>query len=303
MLLVVNPHATVVSEDLKTRVVETLSARFLVDPVDTRGRGDGVEIARTAASERYDLVVTLGGDGTVNEVANGLAGSDTTLACLPGGRTNVFCRALGRPEDVPAATEAIVDPTSDARRMRIDLGLMNGRHFVFASGIGLGASTNARVDRHPRLKSRLGEHYFALAGMASLAREYLWRRPRLRVTAGGRSVDGVTVVAQNTDPLTYFGRRPARVCEGAGVTTGTISLAALKRATPLELLVLPPRVLGSGRPPVTHHPQVHGFARVERARVEGLGGHLLPVEVDGDYLGDLDVVEYGVRPSALSVLA
>lgn len=284
------------------RVVERLSGSFLVDPVDTSGRNHGTEIARTAASEGYELVVTLGGDGTVNEVANGLAGSGTTLACLPGGRTNVFCRALGRPDDVLAATESIVDEARGARRARVDLGLMNGRHFVFASSIGLGASTNARVDRHPRLKSRFGEHYFAVAGVATLAREYLWRAPRLRVTVAGQSVDGVTVVAQNTDPLTYFGRRPARVCEGAGVTTGTISLATLKRATPLELLTLPPRVLGSGRPPVTRHQQVQGFARVDRALVEGLGGRLLPVEVDGDYVGDLDAVEYGVRPGALSVL-
>src|ERR671937_2220105 len=95
MLVIVNPYATTVSDRLKNLVVYALRGRFDVDAVDTEGRGHATEICREAAHEGYDVVVAFGGDGTVNEAVNGLAGSDTPLTCLPGGATNVYCRVLG----------------------------------------------------------------------------------------------------------------------------------------------------------------------------------------------------------------
>src|ERR1700723_3066016 len=105
MLIIVNPYASTVSENLRHLVVHALQGRFEVDAVDTEARGHATEICREAAHEGYDVVVAFGGDGTVDEAANGLAGSDTPLACLPGGRTNVYCRILGIPNDVVDATE------------------------------------------------------------------------------------------------------------------------------------------------------------------------------------------------------
>src|SRR3954449_9397163 len=99
MLIIVNPYASTVSDRLKHLVVYALQGRYEVDAVDTQARGHATELCRAAALEGYDVVVAFGGDGTVNEAANGLVGleSDTALTCLPGGRTNVYCRMLGMP--------------------------------------------------------------------------------------------------------------------------------------------------------------------------------------------------------------
>src|SRR6478609_795685 len=97
MLVIVNPYATTVSDRLKNLVVYALQGRYQVEAVDTESRDHATQITRESADEGYDLVVAFGGDGTVNEAANGLIGSTTPLTCLPGGATNVYCRALGIP--------------------------------------------------------------------------------------------------------------------------------------------------------------------------------------------------------------
>src|SRR4051812_38873237 len=111
MLVIVNPYATTVSSRLKNLVVYALQSRYSVEAVDTEKREHATQLCREAATEGYDVVVAFGGDGTVNEAANGLAGSETPLTCLPGGATNVYCRMLGIP--TTAAT-----PRGPLRRSR-----------------------------------------------------------------------------------------------------------------------------------------------------------------------------------------
>src|SRR5438067_5413558 len=170
MLLIVNPYATTVSDRLKNLVVYALRGRYEVNAIDTNARDHATELSREAAREGYDVVVAFGGDGTVNEAANGLVGSDTPLCCLPGGRANVYCRTLGIPNDVVDATEHLLRIADDFRPRRVDTGRVNGRHFVFASGVGLDASAVERVDSHPRLKRRLGEWYFTWAAISTFNR-------------------------------------------------------------------------------------------------------------------------------------
>src|SRR5947209_6717075 len=207
MLIIVNPYSTTVSARLKNLVVYALQGRYSVEAVDTEAREHATQICREAASEGYDVVVAFGGDGTVNEAANGLAGSHTPLTCLPGGSTNVYCRTLGIPADVVDATEHLLRMADEFQPRRVDMGRVNGRHFVFSAGIGLDASVVARVDSHPRLKARLGEWYFTWAAVSAFNRRYLVHPPRVRVDMPSGSVEGVTVVVQNSDPFTYFGNR------------------------------------------------------------------------------------------------
>src|SRR5918911_1811850 len=157
MLVIVNPYASTVSDRLRNLVVYALQARYQVEGVDTERRDHATQICREAASEGYDAVVAFGGDGTVNEAANGLIGSSAPLSCLPGGSTNVVCRTLGIPNDVVDATEHLLRMADDFSPRRIDTGRVNGRHFVFSAGIGLDASVAERVDAHPKLKARLTE--------------------------------------------------------------------------------------------------------------------------------------------------
>ena len=114
MLIIVNPYASTVSDRLRHLVVYALQGRFEVEAVDTQARGHATELCREAAHEGYDVVVAFGGDGTVNEAANGLAGSPTPLCCLPGGSANVFGKMLGIPGEVVDATEHLL---RDGRRL------------------------------------------------------------------------------------------------------------------------------------------------------------------------------------------
>jgi diacylglycerol kinase family enzyme len=303
MLVIVNPYATTVSDRLKNLVVYALQSRYEVEAVETEKRNHATQLCREAAREGYDVVVAFGGDGTVNEAANGLAGSDTPLTCLPGGSTNVWCRTLGIPNDVVDATEHLLRIADDFRPRRVDLGRVNERLFVFSSGVGLDASVVERVDAHPYRKARLGPWYYTYAAVATFSRRYLVRPPRVRLQAGGRSVDAVTVIVQNSDPFTYFSRRPIRVCEDAGLETGTLSLAALKRATVLELPTLIPRLFSGRASTVQRHRQVEGLPGLTEARVESVDGGPFPVQVDGDYIGEFDFLDYGVLPAGLGAVS
>ena len=121
------------------------------------------------------------------------------------------------------ATEHLLRIADDFRPRRVDTGLVNGRHFVFASGVGLDASVVQLVDSHPRRKARFGEYYFTYAAISSFTRRYLCSPPRMLVEADGRATEGVTVIVQNSDPFTYFGNRPIRICRGAGLETGSLA--------------------------------------------------------------------------------
>jgi diacylglycerol kinase family enzyme len=303
MLVIVNPYATTVSDRLRNLVAYALQSRYAVEAIDTEKRGHATQICREAATEGYDVVVAFGGDGTVNEAANGLAGSDTPLTALPGGSTNVWCRTLGIPNDVVDATEHLLRMADDFRPRRVDLGIANERRFVFGSGIGLDASVAERVDAHPYRKARLGPWYYTYAAVATFSRRYLVNPPRVRVQAGGRSVEAVTVIVQNSDPFTYFASRPIRICQEAGLETGTLSLAALRRASLLEMPTLPARVFTSRAETVLRHRQIESMPSVTGARVSSADGRPFPLQVDGDYVGEFDQVEYGIEPKRLVAVA
>ncbi len=303
MLVIVNPYATTVSDRLRNLVVYALQSRYSVEAIDTEKRDHATQITREAASEGYDVVVAFGGDGTVNEAANGLVGSDTPLFPLPGGSTNVWARTLGIPNDVVDATEHLLRIADDFRPRRVDLGRVNGRHFVFASGVGLDASVVERVDAHPLRKARYGAWYYSAAGIGIFSRRYLRRPPIVRVRAGDRELTGVTVIVQNSDPFTYFRQRPVRVAEGAALDSGSLAVAVLRRATPLELPTLIPRLLAASSDSVLGHRQVESLPDLDGLRVEAVDDRPFPVQVDGDYIGEFESVEYAAVPAALTALA
>jgi diacylglycerol kinase family enzyme len=303
MLVIVNPYATTVSDRLKNLVVHALRSRYTVESVDTEKRGHATQICREAAREGYDVVVAFGGDGTVNEAANGLAGTETPLTALPGGSTNVWGRTIGIPDDVVDATEHLLAIADDFRPRRVDLGRVDDRHFVFASGVGLDASVVERVDAHPRRKTRFGVWYYTLSAVAIFNRRYLVNPPVVRVTAGEETVIGVTVVVQNSDPFTYFRKRPIRVAEPAGLDTGSLAVTVLKRATVLELPTLIPRLLTTKARTVLRHRQIEGLGELKSLRVDAVDDRPFPVQVDGDFIGEFDSVRYGVTPGALLIVA
>jgi diacylglycerol kinase family enzyme len=302
MLVIVNPYATTVSDRLKNLVVYALRGSYHVDAIDTEARDHATELCREAAREGYDVVVAFGGDGTVNEAANGLAGSDTPLTCLPGGRTNVYCRMLGIPTDVVDATEHLLQLADDWRPRRLDLGVVNERAFLFSAGVGLDASVVERVDAHPRLKARLGEWYYTWTGIQTFNRRYLIRPPRFEAEFGEDRIGGVTAIVQNAAPYTYFGNRPVEIGEGATLESGDLAGVVLKRASPVEIPTIIWRAL-SKRARISRHRQVHPFSEVTDLRIRSLDERPLPLQVDGDYIGEVDEAVFGIKPHGMLVVA
>jgi diacylglycerol kinase family enzyme len=302
MLVIVNPYATTVSARLRSLVVHALRSSYHVDAIDTEARDHATELARQAAREGYDVVVAFGGDGTVNEAANGLVGSDTPLSCLPGGRANVYCRMLGIPTDLIDATEHLLQVADRWRPRRVDLGRVNGRHFLFSAGVGLDASVVERVDAHPRLKARAGEWYYAWTGVKTFNRRYLVHPPRFEAELGEQRVAGVTAIVQNASPYTFFGNRPVHIGEGATLESGDLAGVVLERANPLDMPAIIWRVL-SQRARVSGHRRIRAFGGLTGLRLKSLDQRPLPLQVDGDYIGEVAEAVFGVTPRGLVVVS
>jgi diacylglycerol kinase family enzyme len=302
MLIIVNPYATTVSDRLKNLVVYALRGSYEDDAIDTESRDHATELTRDAAREGYDVVVAFGGDGTVNEAANGLAGSDTPLTCLPGGRANVYCRMLGIPADVVDATEHLLRIADDWRPRRVDLGQVNGRKFTFSAGVGLDASVVERVDAHPRLKARFGEWYYTVTGVNTFTRRYLVHPPRLEAVLGDERVPGVSAIIQNAAPYTYFGSRPVEMAEGASLSSGDLAGLVLERARPTDIPTIIWRAL-SNSARVIKHRHVHPFSGLREFTVRSLDDRPLPLQVDGDYIGEAPEAAFGVTPRGIMVVS
>jgi diacylglycerol kinase family enzyme len=302
MLVIVNPYATTMSDRLKHLVVYALQGVYDVEAVDTQRRGHAMDLCREAAGEGYDVVVAFGGDGTVNEAANGLAGSDTPLTCLPGGSNNVVCKILGIPHDVVDATEHLLRLADAWSPRRVDLGRANGRWFTFAAGMGLDASVVERVDRHPHLKARFGPWYYASAAVATFLRRYTVNPPRLDVEVGGETLRGVSLFLQNGEHYTYFRTRPVDLVEGARLDSGDLAGAVLARANPIDVPTVTFRAL-SGAARIAKHSQITAFRGVREVRARSVDGRAIPIEVDGDHVADDVEVTFSVTPGALAVVA
>jgi diacylglycerol kinase family enzyme len=302
MRIIVNPYATTVSDRLKNLVIYALRGRYQVDAVDTESPAHATEVGRDAAQDGYDVVVAFGGDGTVNEAANGLAGSQTPLTCLPGGRTNVYCRMLGIPVDVVDATEHLLRMADDWQPRRADLGEVNERKFLFSAGVGLDASVVERVEAHPRLKARFGEWYYTATALRTFSRRYLFKPVQLEASVGGERVTGVSVIVQNAAPYTFFGNIPVHMGEGASLDSGDLAGVVLERASPIDIPTIIWRAL-SKHARFARHRQVHAFTGVNELHVHSLDDRPLPLQVDGDYIGEAAEAVFGVVPAGLLVVA
>ena len=308
ILVIVNPHATTVSDRLKNLVIYALQGRFDVEVEATKRQRHAIEIGRGARDGAWDMVVAFGGDGTINEVANGLAGTDVPLGLLPGGNTNVICRTLGIPNDVVEATEHLLSLADDLRCIRVSLGRVGDRFFVFSCGSGIDATVVERVDSNPALKATAGPWYYSWSALSGYMRSYMRDPVKLEIATGGRKVSGVTALTQNSDPFTFFGNRAVHVCPPVRLSDPFLSMSVLKRGTQLDAATLVPRLLSS-RLDASRHGQMETFEEVTEARIRSLSTErdgtvrTFPVQVDGDFIGRFEEVELAVVPDALSIVA
>ncbi|HEV2820025.1 MAG TPA: diacylglycerol kinase family protein [Solirubrobacteraceae bacterium] len=301
LLLVANPAASRVSARVVKAVHRALSDRFSVELVATSAPGDATELCRRAAGEGWASVAVLGGDGTHAEAGEGLMGTVTALAPLPGGCTSVFARSLGVAR-TPVQAARHLSAAGLASGRRVDVGLAAGRCFLFAAGLGVTAELMERAARRPQLKGILGQPAFGLACASLLAERRRPRLPAFRVEAGGRVVRGVSLVAQNASPLTYLGSRPVDVCAGAGSQTGTLSFTLAHRAQAGDVWGIVRRLRTGDPATMLAHPQLEGFTAVTHVRIEALDEGPFALELDGTAVGRHTAVELTVAPASLTVI-
>jgi diacylglycerol kinase family enzyme len=286
-VLIVNPFASGVTEDRLERVVAELRD---VDVRTTERPGHATELAREADGEA-DAIYVFSGDGGFNEVLNGVDGS-TPLGFLPGGGASVLSRALGLPRD----------PVAAARRLRagavrrISLGRVNGRRFGFSAGVGLDAELVRRVEARGRSRERgrAGNVAFATAAFGLLARARFTLEPELEVRGHGRAA---FALAANCDPYTYAGRVPLHVAPRARFELG-IDVVGPRRVTPRNL----PRLLGyvlSGRGQDDASDVIYAH---DVDRIEIVCDRPLPLQADGEDLGDVHDVVLEAERDAVSIL-
>jgi len=300
ILLLVNSSASSVTARARVVIRKALSADHEVTLAETTRRGHATRLAMGAAATGTDVVVVLGGDGTLNEAANGLAGTDTALAPLPGGSTNVFARQLGLPDDPIEATGDLL-AALDADTIRpIGLGVVNGRYFLFHVGIGFDAELVAQVERRAALKRYAGHALFAYAGLDTWARHYDRSRPHFALHHADGSVvdDAYMTVVLNTNPYTYVGNRPFNLAPDATLDRPLTSVTVRSMRT-LRSLSLMSSALGSGARLrsskwVDYRPDISALT------VKGFGP--FPYQVDGDHLGDIARLELRHVPDIMDLV-
>jgi diacylglycerol kinase family enzyme len=303
-LLVVNPNATTTTERSRDVLTRALRSEVDLELGYTQRRGHAAELAREAAAAGITLVVTLGGDGTVNEVVNGLLADGPgpkvpALAVVPGGSTNVFARALGLPADWAEGTSVILEALRERRTRTIGLGQADGRWFTFSAGLGLDAETIRRVERARTRGRTATKGLFVRTALA----QYLVGTDRRGVPITLTRPDArperelSTVIVQNTAPWTYFGGRPVNPCPNASFDTGLdlMALRGLRMSTTFRTVQ---QILS--RRPNPHGKGVlglHDLAEFTLSSVSPLAFH-----VDGDYVDERSEITFRSTPEALRVV-
>ncbi|HJR45556.1 MAG TPA: diacylglycerol kinase family protein [Actinomycetota bacterium] len=296
--LVSNAYAGSVSLRTKEVIVKALQADFKLEVADTESRAHATELARDAVDRGFDAVVAFGGDGTINEAAQGLAGTDVALGFIPGGSTNVVARSLGVPRDPVEATAFVASHLRSGTMRTINLGRMNERYFLFCAGVGLDAEVVKRVEADPEAKRRRGEWFFLSNALKAGFTQYRNADPAITVEIPGREPRrSVLAVCCNGRPFTYFKKMPVDVCPEARLDAG-LDVFALERIRTGTI----PRIAWALLVSRSHVGWRNSLYAHDLQEATIRCDYPLPVQVDGDYLGELDEVQLTLVPAALRLL-
>lgn len=295
----VNSFASSVTARNTVVVHRRLAQGHEVEVVETHRRGHATRFAHDAARRGIDVVIGYGGDGTLNEVATGIAGTDTALGVLPGGSTNVFARTLGLPNDPVEAVELIASGIDAADFRPIGLGQVNGRYFCFHTGIGYDAAVVQKVEKRGSLKRWLGHPLFISAGLSTWMWGYDRHTPHFQLHGdGGPEVaDGYFTIVLNTNPYTYLGNRPLDLSPAATLDRGLVAITFTTMNATAILGSLAGALRGGGVKPADHLD-----IRTDVARLVAEHATPFPYQVDGDALGMTTRLEFVHVPNAVSLV-
>jgi diacylglycerol kinase family enzyme len=301
-VLITNPAAEATSKHVKEVIVKALSSDLRLEVVDTAAPGHATAVASEAVRSGYGLVVAFGGDGTLNEVANGMVGSDTALAILPGGNANVVCRNLGLPADIVGATGRLLNGLREHTTRRISVGRTGGRCFLVSCGLGLRPRNEQHPDAVERRGPRFPGRHLLEAAFRAAVRDHRGRNgaggPRIQLSAGDVAEGVVVALITNMSQLSYVGDHPVTLAPEARLEEGLDVLAM--RTFPLSYV---PRLAwsalsGGGH---VHFKQVlylHDLGGVKATSA----GAPFSVHVDGEFVDDRTEVEVELIRDGLAVL-
>ena len=281
----------------RDEIVAALRSRFDIDAYSTTSRDSGIELAASAAEAGARLVIAYGGDGHINEVANGLAGSSSTLAIIPGGTMDVFARSLRIPLDPYAALDHLWERRDESPRA-VSLGQMDDRYFTFSAGCGFDAEAAERVERYVPAKRRLGQLFFYWSAFRVLAGTYRNRAPMLTMKGEFGEVDVSMAIASNTGPYAYIGKRAVEIAPDVRLDGG-IDVFALRTMRVEALPVYAWRCLVSGD--LVHHRDA--FYESDLDWFEVRADHAFSRHVDGEPLTARRSARFSIARDVLRVLA
>jgi diacylglycerol kinase family enzyme len=299
ILLIVNSFASSVTARTTVLVQQALEDGNEVQLVETNRRGHATRFAQDAAKRGIDVVAALGGDGTLNEAANGIAGSDCALAPLPGGSTNVFARTLGLPNDPVAAAGLVAAALVEGRIERVGLGSVNGRYFCFHTGIGFDAAVVRAVEKRDSMKRWLGHPLFMWAALDTWGRRYDRKHPHfaVRFPDGDEVTDGYFTIVMNSDPYTFLGNRALSLAPEATLERGLVAVTFRSLRLTTMARVLGNVVRGKG---VGEHRSLD--KRVDLKGLDVVAERPFPYQVDGDDLGDTRRLVFRHEPDAIGLV-
>lgn len=305
-LLVVNPRATTTTARARDVIVKAMRADFHVQVSETAYRAHAVELARRAVQDQFDVVLALGGDGTVNEVVNGLLAEGPhpnlpRFGVLPGGDGNVFARALGIPTSPLDAAGVLIEALHEDSSRVIGLGTVvreseEDRWFTFAAGLGFDAEVVAEVERRRAKGARSSSFMYVQAAFDRYFRRDHREAPALTLVHPDEPSLFLGII-QNTSPWTFIGNRPVDPCPEASFDTG-LDLFALRGMPVSAMLRHVTDLVVVGRPP-------HGKDVLVLHDQDTLTFHAenpIDLQVDGDHLGRVNEAEFRAVPRALRVV-
>jgi diacylglycerol kinase family enzyme len=296
-VLIVNPNAGRLGDADRTGVVRALRARFDLEAYATTARDTGISIAADAAAAGAELVIAFGGDGHVNEVANGLAATESSLGIVPGGTMNVFARALGIPLDPLAAIDHLLGALDRPPRA-VPLGKMDDRYFTFSAGCGFDAEAAERVERYVPAKRRFGELFFYWSAFRVLAGSFRSRSTAMTLKGSFGEVPVAMAIACNSGPYAYFLGRAVNVTPDVKLGGG-IDVFAMRFMRLEALPVYVYRVAVSGD--LVRHQDA--FYASDQEKFELVAEEPFSRHVDGEPLSPARSAHFSVERDALRVRA
>ena len=301
VLLLVNPYASGVSSKKNRYIRNLLRGDFELTEKFTAERGHATELARDAAHNGIDVIFVLGGDGTLNEVINGLRGSKVVMAPLPGGSTNVFVRSLGLPAKPVPAAKRLIELLNNWQVSHIGLGSVNDRNFLFHAGVGFDAAVVKQVERKGDLKRWLRHPLYVFKAASTLLRHYRPKTKQIFMAEEAQLTPvGPMCLVLNTSPYTYLGSRPLNVAPEASLSHELV-FVGLKSLGALTLLRLVRKaVRGKDNRSVSQDKAVD--YRTAMTRFALASDNALPWQVDGDYVGEATRWEFAYQPECLWLL-